>query len=62
VGEDQLQIYILFMKDQIAGYLETDVSDSLEIEITGFGIYPEFAHHGLEPFFLQWTMNHVLGS
>lgn len=51
------EIYVLFVEGVPAGYVELDRRVEGEIEITFFGLTPEFIGQGLGRFFLHWAID-----
>jgi GNAT superfamily N-acetyltransferase len=51
------EIYVLFVEGVPAGFVELDRRVEGEIEITQFGLVPEFIGQGLGRYFLHWAID-----
>jgi GNAT superfamily N-acetyltransferase len=51
------EIHVLFVDGVPAGFVELDRRVEGEIEISQFGLVPEFIGHGLGRYFLQWSVD-----
>lgn len=57
IGGPQVEIHVLQIGGQSAGFAELDRRQPGEIELTQFGLTPEFIGQGLGRWFLQWTID-----
>jgi GNAT superfamily N-acetyltransferase len=55
------EVYVLFIDGTPAGFVELDRRVEGEIEITQFGLMPEFIGRGLGKSFLQWAIDRAWG-
>src|SRR5207245_9982255 len=53
----QVGIHVLFVDGVPAGFAELDRRAPGEIEVTQFGLMPEFIGQGLGKYFLQWAID-----
>ena len=51
------EVHVLFVDGVPAGFVELDRRVEGEIEITQFGLMPEFIGQGLGKYFLQWSID-----
>jgi len=51
------EVYVLFVDGVPAGFVELDRRVEGEIEISQFGLMPEFIGQGLGKYFLQWSVD-----
>ncbi len=51
------EVHVLMADGVPAGYVELDRRTGSEIEITQFGLMPEFIGQGLGKYFLQWAID-----
>lgn len=56
VQNEKVEIYILYVGSEIAGYAELDRRIINEIELAYFGLFPEFIGRGLGQYLLQWII------
>jgi GNAT superfamily N-acetyltransferase len=56
IGDDRVEIYVLYVAGTPGGYAELDRREENQIEIAYFGIIPEFTGQGLGRYFLHWTV------
>jgi GNAT superfamily N-acetyltransferase len=56
VQNDQVEIYVLYVGGVPAGYSELDFRRLPEVDLSYFGIMPEFIGLGLGPYLLRWTI------
>jgi GNAT superfamily N-acetyltransferase len=56
VGDDAVEIYVLYVDRQPAGYAELDRRIAGEIELAYFGLFPGFLGKGLGKYFLVWAL------
>ncbi len=57
IGDPLDEIYVLQVDGVPAGFAELDRRKSPEIELTQFGLMPEFIGQGLGKWFLQWAID-----
>jgi GNAT superfamily N-acetyltransferase len=57
IHDTRVEIHVLFVDGVPAGFAELDRRVEGEIEITFFGLMPEFIGQGLGKYFLQWTID-----
>jgi GNAT superfamily N-acetyltransferase len=57
VHDPKVEIHVLFVDGVPAGFVELDRRVEGEIEITQFGLMPEFIGQGLGKHFLQWAID-----
>jgi len=55
------EVHVLFIDGVPAGFVELDRRVEGEIEITQFGLMPEFQGHGLGKYFLRWSIDRAWG-
>ena len=51
-----VEVYVLSVAGETAGYSELDRRSDNEIELAYFGLFPPFIGQGLGKFFLNWTL------
>jgi GNAT superfamily N-acetyltransferase len=51
------EVHVLHVEGTPAGFAELDRRTGSEIELTQFGLLPEFIGQGLGKYFLQWTID-----
>lgn len=56
ICNEGVEIYVLLVGDETAGYVELDRRTSGEIELAYFGLVPQFVGRGLGKYFLNWTL------
>ena len=56
IHDDAVEIYLLRVAGEPAGYSELDRRVVGELEIAYFGLFPEFTGRGLGRYFLAWTL------
>ena len=54
--DPQIEIYLMQIEDQPAGYAELDRRTPGQVELAYFGLFPQFVGRGLGKFFLAWTV------
>lgn len=54
--DDAVEVYLLQVDDQPAGFCELDRRVDGQIELVQFGLFPEFVGRGLGPMFLAWAL------
>jgi len=57
IRDPQVEIHVLLVEDQQAGFAELDRRQPGEIELVQFGLVAEFIGRGLGKFFLQWVID-----
>ena len=57
IHDPLVEIYLLQVDQQTAGYVELDRREQNQIEIAYFGLAKEFIGKGLGRYFLDWTLN-----
>ena len=57
ISSDNLEIYVLYIEGVPAGYGELDFRETNEVELSYFGLLPEFIGQGLGGFFLRWLID-----
>ena len=55
--DDRVDLFVLTVAGQPAGYAELDRRRGSEIELAYFGLFPAFIGQGLGKFFLNWTLH-----
>jgi GNAT superfamily N-acetyltransferase len=56
IQDERVEIYLVEVSAQPAGYAELDCRKPGEIELAYFGLFPQFIGKGLGKYFLQWTL------
>jgi GNAT superfamily N-acetyltransferase len=56
ITHERVEIYLLEVAGQRAGFAELDRREGDQIELAYFGLYPEFIGQGLGKYFLEWTI------
>lgn len=56
LNDDRVDVYVLKVEGEPAGYSELDRRQNGEIELAYFGLFPEFVGQGLGKYFLIWTL------
>ncbi len=56
IQDDRVEIYVLSVDGETAGYSELDHRQAGEIELTYFGLFPQFVGKGLGKYFLDWSL------
>ncbi len=54
--DDRVEIYLLQVQGQPAGFAELDRRTATEVELAYFGLFPAFIGRGLGKYFLEWTI------
>jgi GNAT superfamily N-acetyltransferase len=57
VHDPRVEVHVLMADGVPAGFAELDRRTSGEIELTQFGLMPEFIGQGLGRYFLQWAVD-----
>ena len=55
INADNIDIYIFYINDEAAGYIEF-IKEERFVEILYFGIMPDFIGKGFGKYFLQWVI------
>ena len=55
--DDAIEIYVLKVGNETAGFAELDLREPGEVELGYFGLFPDFIGMGLGKYFLVWTLN-----
>ena len=56
IQHPDVEVYVLYVEDVPAGYVELDRRIEGQIEVAYFGLMPEFIGRGLGPYLLDWTV------
>ena len=59
VGDDKVEIQVLWVDGVPAGYAELDRRESGETEIAYFGLIGDFIGRGFGRWFIRWTVHHA---
>lgn len=54
--DERVEIYVLKVEGQVAGYVELDRRSQGQIELAYFGLFPQFIGRGLGKFLLGWAL------
>jgi GNAT superfamily N-acetyltransferase len=57
IQDDAVEIDVLYVNDQPAGYVELDRRIEGEIQIAYFGLFPTFVGKGLGKYLLAWALD-----
>ncbi len=57
IGDPRVEIHVLQVKGEQAGFAELDRRQPAEIELVQFGLVAEFIGQGLGKYFLQWVID-----
>lgn len=57
IGDERVEIYVLYADGVPAGYAELDRREPPDIELAYFGLMPEFIGRGLGRYLLTWTID-----
>ena len=57
IGDPRVEIHLLLVNGEQAGFAEVDRRQPGEIELVQFGLVAEFIGRGLGKFFLQWVID-----
>lgn len=57
LSDDRVEVHLLMVADQPAGYAELDRRTPDQIELAYFGLFPHFVGQGLGKFFLNLTLH-----
>jgi GNAT superfamily N-acetyltransferase len=56
IGDKAVEIDVLYVDDEPAGYVELDRRTEGQIELAYFGLFPQFIGRGLGKYFLAWAV------
>jgi len=56
IQDDQVDVFVVSVSGETAGYSELDRRASNEIELVYFGLFPDFLGLGLGKYFLHWSL------
>jgi len=56
IQDDHVDIYVLAVGGETAGYAELDRREKNQIELVYFGLFPQFLGQGLGKYFLSWVL------
>lgn len=56
LSDDRVEVFVLRVAGEMAGYSELDRRVENEVELAYFGLFPRFIGQGLGKWFLDWTM------
>jgi GNAT superfamily N-acetyltransferase len=56
ISDEAVEIDVLFVNAQRAGYAELDRREPCQVKLAYFGLFPEFVGKGLGKYFLSWTL------
>lgn len=59
IGDERVEVQVLWVDGVPAGYAELDRRDSGEAEIAYFGLVGDFIGRGLGKWFIRWTVHHA---
>ena len=59
IQNEKVEVYVLHIKGVPAGYVELDFRQEKDVEVSYFGLMPEFIGHGLGRFLLLWAIHTV---
>lgn len=57
LSDERVEVHLLTVADEPAGYAELDRRTPDQIELAYFGLFPQFVGQGLGKFFLNWTLH-----
>jgi GNAT superfamily N-acetyltransferase len=57
VQDPKVEIYVLYVNGEPAGYVELDRRSEPDIEIAYFGIFPQFVGRGFGPYLMNWAVD-----
>ena len=57
IGDDGVEIYVLYCDGVPAGYAELDFRERGEVELAYFGLIPDFIGRGLGGYMLDWAID-----
>ncbi|MDH3671491.1 MAG: GNAT family N-acetyltransferase [Gammaproteobacteria bacterium] len=56
IQHPDVEVYVLYVEEVAAGYVELDRRIEGQIEVAYFGLMPEFIGRGLGPYLLDWAV------
>jgi len=59
LADDKVDVFVLYVDGEPAGYVQLDRRTGNDVEILYFGIMPHFIGRKLGPWFLDWTIRHA---
>jgi len=59
IHDPAVEVYVLYVAGNPAGFFELDCRDPADIEIAYFGLLPEFIGRGLGRYLLDWAIDHA---
>ena len=62
IHDPKTELHVLLVEGVPAGFVELDRRVEAEVEITSFGLMPEFIGQGLGKYFLQWAIDRAWAS
>ena len=62
LNDEQIEVSVLYVAGEAAGYSELDRRSTSEVEIAYFGLFPDFIGQGLGRYFLNWTLRSAWAS
>jgi GNAT superfamily N-acetyltransferase len=57
IQDPKVEIYVLYVNGEPAGYVELDRRTEPDIDIAYFGIFPQFVGRGFGPFLMNWAVD-----
>ncbi len=57
IQDPKVEIYVLYVNGEPAGYVELDRRPEPDIEIAYFGIFPQFVGRGFGPYLMNWAVD-----
>jgi len=60
--DERIEVFVLHVAGEPAGYAELDRRQADEIELAYFGLFPSFLGQGLGKYFLNWTLRTAWSS
>jgi GNAT superfamily N-acetyltransferase len=57
--DERVEIFLLHVAGETAGYVELDGRVAGDIEIAYYGLFPQFVGQGLGRYFLRWAVQHA---
>jgi GNAT superfamily N-acetyltransferase len=62
LSDAQIEVSVLYVAGEAAGYSELDRRNAHEFELVYFGLFPNFIGQGLGKYFLDWTLRRAWAS
>lgn len=59
IHDPAVEVHVLHVNEKPAGFVELDCRKAPEVEISMFGLFPEFIGRKLGPYFLDWAIGYV---